>query len=285
MTHLISGNSKQAKWKYLKVALHFWKGGKLCWECIYVHLCMLTDLKCQMWGWWWGLRCCCLPLKRGTDPLLTTRKMMGKIPYYFLCQQQNICILNCTNISLEFLGSKCSFSVQHGMLHILTAEMTCSRIPELLSLLLPGQWPCRRASLLPLFSLVFSYVYINIFFTLLVLFVCFLLFLIQYIWVCFVRCYSRAWGAVSMAVHSWCLMCTPALVWVLCLATSLQLLGSLGSSQQRYTLHLPKIPMWTKRMCLAQHSLSLKAEKKFVFYFIAWVCLCLQPHLRSPGWK
>lgn len=47
-------------------------------------------------------------------------------------------------------------------------------------------------------------------------------------WLHFWKCYSRAWGVVLIAVPSWCLMCALALVWVLCPATSLQLLGVTG---------------------------------------------------------
>lgn len=67
-----------------------------------------------------------MSLKRGTS------KNSEKVPYYFLCQQQNICILNYTDISLQILGCECSFSVQHGMLHIWAAEMPHSCISELL---------------------------------------------------------------------------------------------------------------------------------------------------------
>lgn len=80
------------------------RGESMLGVCVHAFACVLMDLMCQTWGWWWGLRCCYLmPLKRGTDPLLTARKNNEKIPYYFLCQQQNICILNCTDISLQFL--------------------------------------------------------------------------------------------------------------------------------------------------------------------------------------
>lgn len=94
-----------------------------------------------------------MSLKRGTS------KTSEKVPYYFLCQQQNICILNCTDISLQILGCACSFSVPHGMLHIWAAEMPHSCIPELL----PGHWPQCRGPPLPLFSLLsFSCVYTDI---------------------------------------------------------------------------------------------------------------------------
>lgn len=96
-----------------------------------------------------------MSLKRGTS------KNSEKVPCYFLCQQQNICILNCTDISLQILGCECSFSVQHGMLHIWAAEMPHSCIPELL----PGHWPWCRGPPLPLFSLLrFSCIYTDIYF-------------------------------------------------------------------------------------------------------------------------
>lgn len=95
-----------------------------------------------------------MSLKKGTS------KNSEKVPYYFLCQQQNICILNCTDISLQILGCACSFSVLHGMLHIWAAEMPHSCIPELL----PGHWPQCRGPPLPLFSLLsFSCVYTDIY--------------------------------------------------------------------------------------------------------------------------
>lgn len=125
-----------------------------------------------------------MSLKRGTS------KNSEKVSCCFLCQQQNICILNCTDISLQILGWECSFSVQHGMLHIWAAEMPHSCIPELL----PGHWPRCRGPPLPLFSLlrfscIYTDIYIYIYISLLVFlilvffffpfFACFPLFLMQ----------------------------------------------------------------------------------------------------------
>lgn len=84
-----------------------------------------------------------MSLKRGTS------KNSEKVPYYFLCQQQNICILKCTDISLQILGCECSFSVQHTMLHIWAAEMPHSCISELLSVLLPGDGDSTESPVYP----------------------------------------------------------------------------------------------------------------------------------------
>lgn len=111
-----------------------------------------------------------MSLKRGTS------KNSEKVPYYFLCQQQNICILKCTDISLQILGCECSFSVQHAMLHIWAAEMPHSCISELLSVLLPGDGDSAGVPCLPLLSVFPAFKQIYMYFSLLWFFPFFFLF-------------------------------------------------------------------------------------------------------------
>lgn len=152
-----------------------------------------------------------MSLKRGTS------KNSEKVPYYFLCQQQNICIMNCTDISLQILGCECSFSVQHALLNIWPAEMPHSCISELLSVLLPGHWWWCRGPLLSVFpaftqicmyfSLLWFFLFCSVFFTFFFLFsfvsnadIC------GYILKVLLKGLRRV-------LNGWCLTCAPELVW------------------------------------------------------------------------
>lgn len=86
-----------------------------------------------------------------------------------------------------------AFSVRHGMLRVVAAEMARSHVPELLPLLLPGHWPCCRASLLSPFSWVIfppTFIFKYIFFFSLLVF-CFVCNINRYIWLRFGSCSSR----------------------------------------------------------------------------------------------
>lgn len=86
-------------------------------------------------------------------------------------------------------------------------------------------------------------------------------------------CVAGAWHVpqCSCGCSTWPPPCSPWGHW--------EALISITSA--RCALCIPKIPVWTNRMCLPQCSLALKMGEKLVFYFIACVRLCLG----CPGWK
>lgn len=122
-----------------------------------MHLCIMQFYSVKYEGDGEACGSTLIVLTRGTS------KNSEKVPYYFLCQQQNICILNCTNISLQILGCECSLSMlccTYGQLKCLIPESLSSSLCSCLgtgdSARVPC-YPCFLYSFFPAFTQIYMY--------------------------------------------------------------------------------------------------------------------------------